>query len=325
MTALVLYQGTSLEVLTEIDGRDIDPEILERTLAALTGQEQAIRGDLDEMLHDLDKGCTDLQQRIGELHAQLAVLQDKEYEKKQAAKENPEGECDDEELPEEFTKSERKKVSKEAARLFKKIAKMTHPDSIGDESMVQIFHLAQKRYKENDVAGLKNILDGLMRKSKVMQLVNNVIEELLDRITEKEASIQDLKASDEYELLKVYTRNPREAFNSYRRFKMMQIATLLQEISRLSKVDMLKPTLSIGDKLYEVMGIENVQGEKGIVYCKLKLSEPDAQEVVRAHMLSEGPLNVTVNDLNGETKLNSVLRSFDFTECYVVLFLTIGE
>lgn len=323
MTALILYEGTALDTVDTVDDRDIDPEILERKLAALKGQEETIRSDIDEMLRDLNSNCVDLQLRIADLNGQLAELMINQPEEDTASPET-----DSEDLPEEFKKTNnKKKSSKEAVVLFRRIAKLTHPDSTGNNSKVEIFHLALKRYKEDDVEGLRRILKNILHNSTLTKLIDNVIEELLNEISTKEAAIQDLKASEEYELLKQYMSNPKQAYMAYRSFKMMQIRSLLQEIGTRSKTDMLTPVIIVDGKRFKVVGLENVKDSKtNGNACRLKMSEEDAHGLVREHMLVEGALNITVIDLNGESKLKSVLREFSAEDNTVVIYLMrLGE
>ena len=143
MTAVVLYAGSEIDV-NDFEDQDINPEILERKLAALKGQEKTIRDDLEQMLRDLNGNCVDLQMRIVELNNQLAELLLSQSDEQQS--EQPQESEPEEDIPEEFTKND-KRPSKEAVMLFRRIAKLTHPDSIGNDSKVEIFHLAAKRYK----------------------------------------------------------------------------------------------------------------------------------------------------------------------------------
>lgn len=325
MTAVVLYAGSEIDV-NDFEDQDINPEILERKLAALKGQEKTIRDDLEQMLRDLNGNCVDLQMRIVELNNQLAELLLSQSDEQQS--EQPQESEPEEDIPEEFTKND-KRPSKEAVMLFRRIAKLTHPDSIGNDSKVEIFHLAAKRYKERDVEGLRRILTSVLRNSKITKLVEAVVEDLLTEIATTEATIQDLRASEEYMLLQQYTAEPAKAYASYRSFKLFQIKNLLQEIGKRTNTDLLTATIIVGEKQYKVLGLENVQDKQTDgKACRLTMSENDAHGFVREHMLVEGALDITVQDLSGKQSLKSTLREFKFStdkHTVVVYLMKLGE
>lgn len=93
-------------------------------------------------------------------------------------------------------------------KLFRKIAKLTHPDKTKDPDKHKLFILARQYFNANDVEGLENILRIL--NGKASNLFDRMFKRLQEELQELALAEKNLKAvldSEDYQLLNLFERN----------------------------------------------------------------------------------------------------------------------
>lgn len=103
----------------------------------------------------------------------------------------------------QFEDSHRRKRSKEAAKLFRKLAMKTHPDRTSDPEMHKLFIAAKQYYLYDDVEGLQAIFEAVSgnRMSSLLNRLFKKLQELLSEIKYLEQTLKALRSSEEFEVL----------------------------------------------------------------------------------------------------------------------------
>ena len=104
-----------------------------------------------------------------------------------------------------------KKVSdKDLKAVFHKVARLSHPDKVGDE-FIEEFKIAQEAYQNGDIDTLEEILEIVSSKSNASPLnqTKEDVEKTLDRlqksIREEEEKIQQIKNSLYAKIIELYS------------------------------------------------------------------------------------------------------------------------
>lgn len=102
-----------------------------------------------------------------------------------------------------------KKVSKEIAKLFRKIANLTHPDKTQDPNKHAMF-LAAKRCKDcGDADGLRMILNALLSAgSDLLNALNSRLQAELEELSRLKHAYQKIVNSFDFELATLWTAQP---------------------------------------------------------------------------------------------------------------------
>lgn len=162
----------------------------------------------------------------------------------------PEPEADRTPQPEEVVAKEpsEKKVEKsvnELNRLWKKIARITHPDKTKDPLLNQVFLVAKEAYTRGDLEFLKEIYSGLKQGKKRFSKLKVLLEKMLAERSKVLHYISIAKSSFEYSLYVMYSQESLKANaeDLYREQLSKQIQNLKRNINALdnSKYPQPKP------------------------------------------------------------------------------------
>lgn len=113
-----------------------------------------------------------------------------------------------EDIRREFESIRPKNRDMKCNKLFRKIAKLTHPDKTKDPEKHKLFILARAYFNDENYEGLENILRILQ--GKASNLFDRLFKRLQEEIQELEVAEKNLKAviaSEDYQLLALFERN----------------------------------------------------------------------------------------------------------------------
>jgi hypothetical protein len=166
-----------------------------RKLSRLKKESMETKESIDDTIAEIaEKHFKDLSHELQTLDSEISFLELKQR-------------VDDEIDEEEIITSAKQTSNKDLKAIFHKVAKLTHPDKVGDK-FIEEFKTAQEAYQNGDIETLEEILEIVSSGSETLVRSEEDVEKMLSRlqesIREEEERIQQIKNSLYAKIIELY-------------------------------------------------------------------------------------------------------------------------